>query len=209
MLKVKICGLRSSQDAIWANSLKPDYIGFVFAPSRRKIGVREASDISNALDTSIARVGVFVNPALSDIEEVLKAVRLDIIQLHGDETPSFCSDLPLPVWKAFRISSAESFNLIKEYESKVSAVVLDAFDESCYGGTGRSFEWHLAVGKISEIELVLSGGLNSTNLERACRIVKPEVVDVSGSVETDGFKDALKVAEFIRKARSLEGDVNI
>ena len=201
MLKVKICGLRRVEDAKWANGLSPDYVGFVFAQSKRRVTVSEALAISNALYDNILRVGVFVNPTKSEIDEVLKSVRLDIIQLHGNETPSFCESLRLPVWKAFRIKSHESFKLIKEYEGIVDAVVLDGFNEGSYGGTGMPFAWHLAAKKDFSIPVVLAGGLNHMNVEEACGIVKPDIVDVSGGVETEGFKDPAKVAEFIRKAK--------
>jgi phosphoribosylanthranilate isomerase len=203
MLKVKICGLKRAQDAIWANSLRPDFIGFVFAQSKRRVSAAEASYISNAISDDILRVGVFVNPSKDDIEHVLKCVRLDIIQLHGDESPVFCESLKLPVWKAFRVSSAESLKLIKEYEDKVDAVVLDGFSEESFGGTGKAFDWRLTARENFNIPVVLAGGLNCMNIEKACGIVKPDVVDVSSGVETDGFKDPAKVGEFVRKARNI------
>lgn len=204
MLKVKICGLKRAEDAIWANRLLPDYIGFVFAPSRRRITADEALMILESLYDGITRVGVFVNPSRDEIERVIKVVRLDIVQLHGDEKPSFCESLPLPVWKAFKIQSDDDFKRIKEYEGIISAAVLDGFDDLSFGGTGRSFNWHLAADKKLNMPLVLAGGLNSANLERSCAIVRPDIVDVSSGVETDGLKDAVKAAEFIGKARSLK-----
>ena len=204
MPKVKICGLKRVEDAIWANSLRPDYIGYVFAPSKRKVTLSEALAISNLLHDDILRVGVFVNPIKSEIDEILKSVRLDIIQLHGDESPAFCESLPCRVWKAFKVSSDDDFKRISEYEGLISAAVLDGFDGQSLGGTGRTFNWHLAAGKKLNMPLVLAGGLNSTNLEEACAIVNPDIVDVSSGVETEGFKDVFKVAEFIKRARSLK-----
>jgi phosphoribosylanthranilate isomerase len=206
MLKVKICGLKRAEDAIWANSLRPDFIGFVFAQSKRRVSAVEASHISNAISDDILRVGVFVNPSKDDIEHILKCVRLDIIQLHGDESPVFCGSLKLPVWKAFRVSSAESFKLVKEYEGKADAVVLDGFSEESFGGTGQIFDWHMVKKEDLKIPVVLAGGLNCMNIEKACGIVKPDVVDVSSGVETDGFKDPAKVGEFVRKARNIRYD---
>lgn len=203
MLKVKICGLKRAEDAIWANSLRPDFIGFVFAQSKRRVSAAEASYISNAISDDILRVGVFVNPSKDDIEHVLKCVRLDIIQLHGDESALFCDSLKLPVWKAFRVSSAESLKLIKEYEGKVDAVVLDGFNEEGFGGIGKAFDWRLTARENFNMPVVLAGGLNCMNIEKACGIVKPDVVDVSSGVETDGFKDQAKVGEFVRKARNI------
>ncbi len=204
MPKVKICGLKRVEDAIWVNSLLPDYIGFVFAPSRRRVTGDEALIISKKLNEGIARVGVFVNPSHGEIKRVIKVVRLDIVQLHGDESPAFCESLSFPVWKAFKVNTDDDFNRIKEYEGIISAAVLDGFDGKSLGGTGRSFDWHLSAGKKLNMPLVLAGGLNSANLEMAYTIVKPDIVDVSTGVETDGFKDALKVAEFIGKVRSFK-----
>jgi len=204
MLKVKICGIRRTEDLIWANNLMPDYIGFVFAPSRRRITTDEALKTSKSLYGCIAKVGVFVNSSCEEIKEIAKVVRLDIIQLHGDESPAFCESLPLPVWKAFNISKEDDFDRISEFEGLISAAVLDGFDGQSLGGTGRTFDWRLVAGKKLNMPLVLAGGLNSAILEKACAIVNPDIVDVSSGVETDGFKDAFKVAEFIERARSLK-----
>jgi len=204
MPKVKICGLKRAEDAIWANSLMPDYIGFVFAPSRRWITKDEALRISKSLNDCIVKAGIFVNPSRGEFEEIFKTVKLDIIQLHGDESPAFCESLPCPVWKAFKVTSEDDFKRISEYEGLISAAVLDGFDRQSFGGTGHTFDWHLAAGKKLDMPLVLAGGLNSANLEKACAIVNPDIVDVSSGVETDGFKDAFKVAEFIKRARSLK-----
>jgi len=204
MLKVKICGIRRAEDAIWANSLMPDYIGFVFAPSRRRITTDEALEISKSLNACIAKAGVFVNPSHGELEEIVKVVRLDIIQLHGNESPAFCESLSLPVWKAFNISKEDDFDRISEYDGLISAAVLDGFDGQSLGGTGCAFDWRLAAGKKLNMPFVLAGGLNSANLEKACAIVTPDIVDVSSGVETDGFKDVFKVAEFIERARSLK-----
>jgi len=203
MLKVKICGLRRVEDTIWANNLLPDYVGFVFAESKRRILPESAADISKRLDKRILKVGVFVNPEISFVESVLQFVKLDIIQLHGNETGSFCKNMPMPVWKAFRIESSKDLFGISEYSEKIQGVVLDRFDTVLFGGSGKTFDWSLAAGIKTNLPIILAGGLNSENLERAVSIVKPEVVDVSSSVEKDGYKDEKEIRKFLEKARGF------
>jgi len=203
MIKVKICGLTRSEDHLWANALKPDYVGFVFAPSRRRITLKQARFLDERLDRSIARVGVFVNPVIEEITAIIKTVNLNVIQLHGDEGPDFCKRIELPVWKAFRIGNNIDTKEINKYKGKIEAVVLDRFDKNSFGGTGEPFPWHLAQAGEFDIPLVLAGGLTSENVETAAKIVKPSVVDVSSGVESNGVKDESKISDFIKKVRIL------
>jgi len=202
MIKVKICGLTRIEDVEWANKLMPDYVGFVFAPSRRKIDPKKAGLIAGQLNRKIKRVGVFVNPSIQEIEEVVRWCPLDIIQLHGDESPEFCRSIPMPVWKAFRISSNGILPDIKDYD--VEAFLLDGYHPKGYGGMNQTFPWELT--KKMDLDgkrIILAGGINSSNVLEAISIVNPYAVDVSSGVETDGVKDPEKISEFIRKVRGL------
>ena len=203
MTKIKICGLTRIGDRQWANKLLPDYIGFVFAPSRRRVTPRLAGEIAAGLDRRIKRVGVFVNPTLEEIEGTLRQCSLDIVQLHGEESPEFCARLPFPVWKAFRIKDQQSLKMMRQYQ--VQARLLDGYHPRQHGGMSQTFPWEwlrdLDWGKIP---LILAGGIQPNNVLAGIAIVKPYAVDVSSGVESAGRKDAEKIEELIRKVRSLD-----
>lgn len=203
MTKIKICGLTRIDDTIWANKLMPDYIGFIFTQSKRYICPEKAKKILDKLNPNIKTVGIFVNPTEQYIKEILSKCPIDIAQLHGEETPKFCTKLNLPVWKAFRMKSKATLEGIKSYD--VDAILLDAYHETSYGGEGISFPWQWA----NDLDtynkpLVLAGGLTIKNVEQAIKTLHPKVVDVSSSVETDGKKDSTKIKKFIRKVQQID-----
>ena len=199
MVAIKICGLRRGEDIAYANRLKPEYIGFVFAKSKRQIDPYVARRLIGGLDKSIKKVGVFLNHSIKEVKEIERLCNLDVLQFHGDEDPEYCNNFEREVWKAFFIRDEKSLELLEKY--KVHKYLLDTWIKGEAGGTGQQFNWKLAtkIGKTKYI--VLAGGLFPGNIKKAIEIVKPTIVDASSGVETDGFKDFEKIKDFIEKVR--------
>lgn len=203
MIRVKICGITNLEDARLAVDAGADALGFVFCEaSPRSVSPEQAAGIIRHLPPFIQTVGLFVNEALSVVNETADACGLDIIQLHGEESPEFCAAVSRRVIKALRIRDAASLKPMASY--RVSAFLLDAWSSSAHGGTGRTFNWDIAAGVAKRERIVLAGGLTTGNVADAIRQVHPYGVDVSSGVESaPGTKDAEKVSEFIRKAKEI------
>ncbi len=199
MAKVKICGITNLEDALAAFFSGADAIGFVFyKKSPRYISPTKASRISKILPRNIRKVGVFVNAPEGRIKKIARQCKLDMLQFHGDEPAEFCLKFPgFKVIKAFRVN--EGFDFSKAVEYKKCSLLFDGFSRDRYGGTGRKFDWLLLrkIGKIKQ-KVFLSGGLNSSNVNKALRVFMPDWVDVSGGVELrPGLKDHKKIKKFI------------
>lgn len=197
--RVKICGITRVEDAISAVNAGADAIGLVFyAPSPRALTIPQAQQIVAAIPPFVSVVGLFVNAKQTEIEAVLSDVRLDILQYHGDETPSDCQQINLPYYKAIRVKA--DTNLLQcEVEFKsAKALLLDTYSETAVGGTGHVFDWNLIPNNLTK-PVILAGGLTADNVALAIQQVRPYAVDVSGGVELNkGIKDAAKVAAFMR-----------
>lgn len=200
MTKIKICGLKCENDILYVNKLKPDYVGFVFAKSKRQVNKYLAKELINKLDKNIKTVGVFLNNPANTVKEIAEFCKLDIIQLHGDESPEHCSLFDREVWKAFRVKDEENLKDLVLYNT--NGYLLDTYIKGVYGGTGEAFNWSLASRASKDKFIILAGGLSSQNIERAIDTVSPAVVDVSSSVETNGYKDFDKMKKFIEKVRN-------
>ncbi len=201
MTKVKICGLKCENDIDYVNELMPDYVGFVFAKSKRQVDKFKAKQLIEKLDKKIKKVGVFLNRPLSELNEIAEFCELDIVQLHGDEPAEYCNQVNHNVWKAFRIKTAEDMKHIHQYDIK--GCLLDTYVKDAYGGTGEVFNWDVASHISKENFVILAGGLKEDNIEKAIQTVRPQVVDVSSGVETDGYKDFEKMKRFIERVRKL------
>lgn len=202
MVKVKICGLRRKEDIEYANELKPDYVGFVFAKSKRQIEVEQALDLISLLDKEIKTVGVFVNEPVENALKIAQTLNLDVLQFHGDETQDYIDNFKnFTVWKAIRIKDKEDLEKTKEF--KVNSFVFDTLTKNEYGGTGKTFNWEVLKGFELNVPIILAGGLNENNVEEAIKIVDPYAVDVSSGVETEGYKDFKKLKSFIEKVRGI------
>ncbi len=192
MTKLKICGLTSMSDIEIVNQYRPDYIGFVFAKSRRQIDVKTAKKLKSGLGHGIQAVGVFVNEDMNTIIELLNHKIIDLAQLHGNETEEMINIIKTktgkPVIKA--ISVYQEQDILQWKNSCVDYLLLD----HGAGGTGQCFDWNL----IPEIKIpfFLAGGITAENVQKALRI-KPFGIDTSSGVETDGIKDALKIKEIV------------
>lgn len=200
VVRIKICGLKRHEDIDIVNEALPDYVGFVFAESRRRVAYGAALEMKKRLDRRIMAAGVFVNAKLTEIERVAAAGIIDLVQLHGDEDAGYVAETKrktgLPVIKAVRVRSREQ--IMAAQALPCDYLLLDAFDKSAYGGTGRTFDY----GLIPKLEkpFFLAGGLNAENIGRALA-AGPYGVDVGGGAETDGVKDAAKIREIIMMVR--------
>jgi len=202
MVKVKICGITNIDDALHAAGCGADALGLVFYDkSPRCISPEMARQIIAELPPFVTTVGLFVNAAPAHIRQVVDFCSLDVIQLHGDEAPADCNLAPHRVIKALRVKDATS--LTGHGAFAVSALLLDAWVGGAYGGTGERFNWELAAELAGHRPVILAGGLNPENVTEAVRTVRPYGVDVSSGVEAlPGRKDPVKVAAFIRNAKS-------
>lgn len=204
-VKVKICGITNLEDALVAVEAGADMLGFVFCEqSPRKVSVETAAGIARALPPYIVKTGVFVNASEEDVYHALREVELNLLQFHGDESPAFCRRFGVMSMKAFRVKDASSLESLTDYAT--DAWLLDAYSPDQVGGTGKKFNWDLAVqaGTLGR-PIFLAGGLTPENVAEAVRQVKPFAVDVSSSVEaTPGKKDHAKVRAFIKAAKSEE-----
>ncbi len=183
-VKVKICGITNLEDASIAVELGANALGFIFAPSPRQITPQKARAIIRAIPPFVKTVGVFVNEAPATIREVMQHCGLDLIQLHGDESPALCEELMPCTIKALRIKDESSLQTSQPYHGKVRALLLDTYSKKKAGGTGKTFDWNLAI-KIKKmgIPIILSGGIGPSNIDLAIHTVRPYAVDVNSGVE--------------------------
>jgi phosphoribosylanthranilate isomerase len=205
MVRVKICGVTCIQDALAAVRSGADALGFVFADSPRRITPEAARRIARELPPFAARVGVFVNAPISEIRRMASFCTLTAIQLHGDEHDAMIEALALPVIKALRAAPGAP-DPTTAYPN--AALLLDTYAAGKMGGTGKTFDWRLAVDVAKIRPIILAGGLNPENVADAVRMVRPFAVDVSSGVEIEpGRKDHAKVQRFIREAKAAAWDL--
>src|SRR3989338_3056864 len=203
MTKVKICGITNYEDAAHAAILGADYIGFNFYElSPRHVDESEVKKFIGKLPKNVKKVGVFVNQNLDKVKKIVKALDLDLIQLHGDETQDYCSKLKAEtkkhIIKAFRIRSKEDIKKISNYN--VDFLMFDAYKEEMFGGTRKTFDWKIINGVNKPF--FLSGGLNPKNVKEAIRTAKPYAVDAASGVEANPRKkDYKKMEKFIEAAK--------
>lgn len=201
MLRIKICGITNLEDAIAATDYGADALGFVFHPqSPRNVTPETVKEIISELPPYVTTVGVFVNEKKSAIEKIVSFSGLDIIQLHGSEPPAMCR-MSRKVIKAIRVKDLTSLEPLKKY--KASAFLLDTYSPDATGGTGRIFNWDIAIEAKKLGRIVLAGGLTPENVAEAIRWVMPFAVDVATGVEGSkkGRKDHKKLRQFIERAR--------
>ncbi|OCA81972.1 phosphoribosylanthranilate isomerase [Pseudobacillus wudalianchiensis] len=201
-MKVKICGIRDLETALYAKQIGTDAIGFVFAKSKRQLSAEQAEEMAAGLGKDLLKVGVFVNEELEKIESIASQASLDVIQLHGDEPPEFAEKLRLPVIKAFSFEKGAKLSDILSYPADF--ILLDSPAGPYRGGNGTSFDWKLLEKEsFDRSRLILAGGLNKENVKEAIRTVRPFAVDVSSGVETDGKKDQEKMNQFIQTVKGV------
>lgn len=203
MTKVKICGLRRKEDIEYVNMFKPDFAGFVFAKSKRKIDLKKAADLIGLLDKKIKRVGIFSNQSISQVISIADILNLDILQFHGDETQEYLEYFKsYTLWKTIKIKTKDDLKYFEKY--KVDAILFDTLSTDSLGGTGEIFNWDIIENINFNKPIILAGGLNSNNVTSAIKRIKPYAVDVSSGVETNEFKDPDKIKLFIEKVRNFK-----
>lgn len=202
MTRIKICGITRSEDALVCAHAGADAIGLVFyPPSPRHVVAAQAAAIARALPPFVTTVGLFVNPAMEQVEAVLSEVHLDVLQFHGDEPPEFCAGFGVPYLKAIRVKAGVDLVQCAIRYQQAQGLLLDAYVEGTPGGTGKSFDWGLIPAGLP-LPVILSGGLSPANVADAIRRVRPWAVDVSSGVEASkGIKDVAKIAAFIEGVR--------
>ncbi|MDE5648744.1 MAG: phosphoribosylanthranilate isomerase [Oscillospiraceae bacterium] len=203
-MKIKLCGIRRPDDIRYVNEFKPDYVGFILSEGfKRSVGLGTFCELKSHLDKNIKTVGVFVNEPL---EYILKyyAEELDVIQLHGDETAEYLQELKKMVkcniWRAVRLKNAEY--IITADNMGADLLLFDSFSVKGYGGTGKTADWNIISRVNIKTPYFLAGGLNKNNICDAIKTVKPYGIDISGGIETDGFKDREKIENIMKLIRS-------
>ncbi|MGH8353079.1 MAG: phosphoribosylanthranilate isomerase [Pseudomonas sp.] len=201
-VRSKICGITRIEDALVAAEAGADAIGLVFyAKSPRAVSVQQARAIIAALPPFVTTVGLFVDASRCELNEILDAVPLDLLQFHGDETPADCDGYHRPYIKALRVKTGADIAAQAAQYSRASGILLDAFVPGVPGGTGEAFDWSLVPQDLSK-PLILAGGLTPQNVRAAIAQVRPYAVDVSGGVEASkGIKDAEKIRAFISEVQ--------
>lgn len=194
-MKLKFCGIRRKQDAEYVNITLPDYVGFVFAPSRRYISPEDAAELSEIIRPEIKKAGVFVNESQENIMNTVHTAKLDIIQLHGDENEEFINSLrkitDCEIWKAVRVR--DSGDIQKADMMQADKLMLDSFSVSQYGGTGKTADWNIIKNTTIKTPFFIAGGLNEQNILSAVSELSPFGLDISGGIETEGTKDLNKM----------------
>jgi phosphoribosylanthranilate isomerase len=214
MTRVKICGIRDKNNALAAVEAGADYIGLVFAPSKRQVDPTQACEIVSAVKKSSDAtkvVGVFVNAPASQVNEIADFCALDCVQLSGDESWEYCREIVEPIIKAIRIGQQSPEGLCAELSAGGELLpaqrfitLLDSQVEGKYGGTGESFNWNLAQQVAERFPVIIAGGLDPKNVARLIETVRPWGVDVSSGVESNGLKDASKIRAFVKAVRSTQ-----
>ena len=203
-MKIKFCGMMTKRDIEVVNELKPDYIGFVFAESPRKLSPETAKEFKNLLDPDIKAVGVFVNEDIKTVANYLENNIIDIVQLHGNEDNDYINALRemsgKPIIKAFRVKDKN--DIIEANKVNADYYLFDAYNSVRAGGTGKTFKWELLKECIDMIDkpFFLAGGLDVNNILEASKI-GADVLDLSSGIETDGKKDAEKMSKIMKLIR--------
>ncbi|MEQ8236398.1 MAG: phosphoribosylanthranilate isomerase [Syntrophomonadaceae bacterium] len=203
MIRIKICGLTREEDINAVNRCLPEYIGFIFAESRRQVSPAQARFLKARLDKRIKAVGVFVNEGIETIAALCDAGTIDLVQLHGDEGADFLRELKqkvdCPVIKAVRVKNPEQ--VLAAQMLPCDLLLLDTYSEAHYGGGGLTFDHSL----IPELHkpFFLAGGLYLDNIEQAIKDSHPWGVDISSGVESEGVKDEDKIKAIVARVRKL------
>ena len=192
MTKVKICGLSTPEAVATAVESGADYIGFVFAKSKRQVSLEQAHELAKGVTGQTKIVGVFVSPSLEELEEAIDHVPLDIVQIHGTFDEDLIPKISVPVIRAIQISDSES-----QVKSQADYLLFDA----PIAGSGQTFDWQAFDKNQIHQPFFIAGGLNAGNVREAIQHFSPYAVDVSSGVETDGQKDLEKITEFIERVK--------
>lgn len=192
MTKVKICGLSTASAVETACQAGADYIGFVFAESRRRVSLEQAQKLAALVPPAVRKVGVFVSPSLSELQEAISVANLDLVQIHGDFDEELLPQIGRPVIRAYQVKGA-----LKDVSQQADYLLFDA----PLAGSGQTFDWQSFDKNQIHQPFFIAGGLNTGNVREAIQHFAPYAVDVSSGVETDGQKDLEKIKEFIERVK--------
>jgi phosphoribosylanthranilate isomerase len=213
MTIIKICGVKTVEVAVTCAEAGADYIGLVFAQSKRQVAPTETRKIVTAVKKCAnvpSIVGVFVNTPSDVVNRLTKFCQLNRVQLSGDETSAYCGELESPVFKVMRINHKpekiiqEMATWDKELSGKDNIFLLDTYSPDKYGGTGNLLDWDIAARIAEKFPIIIAGGLNPDNVGEAIKKIKPWGVDVSSGVETGDEKDMKKINAFIKAVRKAD-----
>jgi phosphoribosylanthranilate isomerase len=201
-MKIKICGITNIEDALAAESFGADAVGFIFyKKSKRYVTPEQAGYIIKALSPFTTKVGVFVNESFENINKISRQTGINVVQLHGDESPDIIKSISLPVIRAFRVDDNFDYNKLNQYQEY--SILLDAYSENNYGGTGNKFNWEKIPSEMKN-KIILAGGITSDNIAFIYKNINPAAVDLSSSLEiTPGTKDKKKMKKFFKKVNLL------
>ena len=192
MTKVKICGLSTASAVETACQAGADYIGFVFAESRRRVSLEQAQELAALVPSTVRKVGVFVSPSLAELQEAISVANLDLVQIHGDFNEDLLSEIGRPAIRAYQVKGA-----LKGVSQQADYLLFDA----PLAGSGKTFDWQSFDKNQIHQPFFIAGGLNAGNVREAIQHFAPYAVDVSSGIETDGQKDLEKIKEFIERVK--------
>ena len=192
MTKVKICGLSTASAVETACQSGADYIGFVFAESHRRVSLEQAQKLAALVPATVRKVGVFVSPSLTELQEAILVANLDLVQIHGNFNEDLLTEIGRPVIRAYQVKGA-----LKDVSQQADYLLFDA----PLAGSGQTFDWQVFDKSQIHQPFFIAGGLNAGNVQEAIQHFAPYAVDVSSGVETDGQKDLEKIKEFIERVK--------
>ena len=192
MTKVKICGLSTASAVETACQSGADYIGFVFAESHRRVSLEQAQKLAALVPATVQKVGVFVSPSLTELQEAISVANLDLVHIHGDFSEELLTQIGRPVIRAYQVKGA-----LKDVSQQADYLLFDA----PLAGSGQTFDWQVFDKSQIHQPFFIAGGLNAGNVQEAIQHFAPYAVDVSSGVETDGQKDLEKIKEFIERVK--------
>lgn len=205
-IKIKICGLQREADILCAANLGVDYVGFIFYKKSPRYIATDCVKIP-ILSEKVKKVGVFVNEDINTIKHIYAKLKLDIVQIHGDEPPQFCNNLNIPYWKAFRVGEDEKFDIDSINNYACDTIVIDSYSKNSYGGTGKRVSTSTIkqiIEKCSDKKVIVAGGVSVANVDEIIGL-NPHGVDINSSVETFfGIKDCAKIEEIVKKIQERE-----
>ncbi len=201
--QVKICGIRREEDLMILKNYPVDYIGFIFAESKRRVTIDEARQLATKVPDGVKKVGVFVDAPLEFILEAAKVANLDVIQLHGSETVDSITKIPYPVWKSIPIEDETSFKEIPDYQKVCDGILLETKHKTLKGGTGQSFDWNLVkhYKREDNVAFILAGGLKPETIRMAIELVAPDIIDINSGVEVDGYKSQIRIHQLFKELK--------
>ncbi|WP_134698976.1 phosphoribosylanthranilate isomerase [Ammoniphilus sp. YIM 78166] len=207
---VKCCGFKDAEGLSQLNALGVDFVGFILAPSKRNVNPADLPGLFQAVPAGMKKVGVFVNPSLSELADVMKIAAFDLIQLHGQESPDFCRQLKqefsVDIIKAVHIGDGQGQVPPDEYGKWIDYLLLDTLDPQAAGGTGKTFRWDVIPMfeqwcKVHGVKLLVAGGITPENALQLISEWPLAGIDVASGIETDGRKDRLKIEKLVERVK--------